>query len=70
MKVLFFHKNGSARGGKLPQIRGARGVPFMENTPRDMDKLAKNAGCLILYSIAYPELIASIQFNFLAITIW
>ena len=31
------HKNGSAREVNYPKIRGARGVSFMDNTPRDMD---------------------------------
>ena len=29
-----FHKNGSARGVYHLKIRGDRGVPFMDNTPR------------------------------------
>ena len=47
MEVLFFMKNGSARGVNYPKIRGARGVLFMDNTPRDMDNIGKNAGILL-----------------------
>ena len=32
-KCPIFHKIGNARGGKKPQIRSARGVPFMDNIP-------------------------------------
>ena len=47
MEVLFFMRNGSARGVNYPKIRVARGVLFMDNTPRDMDNISKNAGCLL-----------------------
>ena len=42
-----FHKIGSASGVQNLKIRGARGVPFMEDNPRDWIILAKNSGCLL-----------------------
>ena len=42
-----FHKNGSTRGVNYLKIRGARGVPFMDNTLETWIILAKNAGCLL-----------------------
>ena len=46
------HKNGSTMGVNYTNIRDARGVPFMENTPRDMDNIGKNAGCLLFILIS------------------
>ena len=55
MEVLFFMKNGRARGINCPKIRGARGVSFMDNTPRDMDNIGKKCRPPpILYSLAHP----------------
>ena len=50
MKVLFFTKM-AVQGGKLPQIRGARGVPFMDNTPRDMDNIGKECRLTFVYTL-------------------
>ena len=41
MKVLFFIKMAVQGGVNYLKIRGARGVPFMDNTPRDMDNIGK-----------------------------
>ena len=38
-----FHKNGSARGVNYLRIRGAKGVPFMDNTPIDMDNIVPSS---------------------------
>ena len=48
-------------GGKNFKIRGASGVPFMENTPWDWIILAKKQDAFCLCSLALPELIATIQ---------
>ena len=42
-----FSKNWQCKGVDHLKIRGARGVPFMKNTPRDRVILTKNAGCLL-----------------------
>ena len=36
-----YYKNGIARGVNYHINRGARGVPFMDNTPGDMDNIGK-----------------------------
>ena len=59
-QCAIFHKL-AMQGVRNVKIRSARGVPFMEDNPRDWIILAKNAGCLCLCSLAPPELIASIQ---------
>ena len=46
-----FHKNGSARGVNYLKIRGARGVPFMDNTPRDMDNIGKKCRLPLIYTL-------------------
>ena len=72
--MSLYCKNGIARGVNYHQNRGARGVPFMDYTPGDMDNIGKKMqAASYLYSLAHPELIASIQHIFLfilAITIW
>ena len=50
MEVLFFMKNGSARGVNYAKIRGARGVLFMHNTPRDMDNIGKKCRPPLIYT--------------------
>ena len=37
----------ATQGGKNLKIRGGMGVLFMEDNPRDLIILAKNAGCLL-----------------------
>ena len=59
---LFFIKLAMARGVDGLQIRDAGGGPtFMEKHPWDWLILAKMQGALYLYSLAPPEMIASIQ---------
>ena len=49
-----FHKNGHTRGVYHLKIRGARGVPFMDNTPRDKDNIGKKMQAVsYLYSYLY-----------------
>ena len=46
-----FHEKWQCKGVNYPKIRVARGVLFMDNTPRDMDNIGKNAGFLLFILI-------------------
>ena len=50
-KGPIFHKNGSVRGVNYPKIRGARGVSFMDNTPRDMDNIGNKCRLPFVYTL-------------------
>ena len=58
--MSYFHKIGITRGGKL-QIRGARGVPIYVESPLRLDNIGKKCRMPFIYTLAPPELIASIQ---------
>ena len=39
------------KGVNYPQNRGARGVPFMDNTPGDMDNVGKECRLPLVYTL-------------------
>ena len=46
-----YYKNGIARGVNYHINRGARGVPFMDNTPGDMDNIGKECRLPLIYTL-------------------
>ena len=46
-----YYENGIARWGGYPKNRGARGVPFMDNTPGDMDNIGKECRLPLIYTL-------------------
>ena len=51
MEVLFLVKMTMQWGANYPKIRGARGVPLMESTPRDMDNIGKKCRLPLIYTL-------------------
>ena len=45
------YENGIARGVYYHQNRDARGVPFMDNTPGDMDNIGKECRLPFIYTL-------------------
>ena len=51
LKCPLYYKNGIARGVNYHKNRGARGVPFMDNTPGDMDNIGKECRLPFIYTL-------------------
>ena len=51
LKCPLNYKNGIARGVNYHKNRGARGVPFMDKTPGDMDNIGKECRLPLIYTL-------------------
>ena len=51
LKCPLYYRNGIARGVNYHKNRGARGVPFMDYTPGDMDNIGKECRLPLIYTL-------------------
>ena len=49
--MSIYYENGITRGVNYPKNRGARGIPFMDNTPGDMDNIGKECRLPLVYTL-------------------